>query len=71
MQMHQLRALGYVDCAFELLEQAKTQKLSIGQVVLATGSADRDVRLWDADIPQANVNCRQDPARIAGSRRQR
>jgi L-cysteate sulfo-lyase len=34
-----LGALGYVDCAFELVAQAKAAKLTIDHVVLATGSA--------------------------------
>jgi len=34
-----LGALGYVDCAFELVEQAKDRDLSIDHVILATGSA--------------------------------
>lgn len=34
-----LGALGYVGCAVELMEQAKEQKLSIDQLLLATGSA--------------------------------
>ena len=34
-----LGALGYVDCAFELVEQAKEHDLSIDYVILATGSA--------------------------------
>ncbi len=34
-----LGALGYVDCAFELVRQAKDRKLTIDHVVLATGSA--------------------------------
>lgn len=33
-----LGALGYVDCAFELVKQAREQQLSIDHVVLATGS---------------------------------
>ncbi len=33
-----LGALGYVDCAFELLDQAKELRLAIDHVVLATGS---------------------------------
>ena len=33
-----LGALGYVDCASEILDQAKQQRLSIDHVVLATGS---------------------------------
>lgn len=34
-----LGALGYVACAFELLEQARSQGLSMARIVLATGSA--------------------------------
>jgi L-cysteate sulfo-lyase len=34
-----LGALGYVDCAAELVDQARKQQLSIDHVVLATGSA--------------------------------
>ncbi len=34
-----LGALGYVVCANELMEQAKKQQLSIGHLILATGSA--------------------------------
>ena len=34
-----LGALGYVDCAFELVGQAKKRKLAIDHIVLATGSA--------------------------------
>ena len=34
-----LGALGYVECAFELVEQAKEHELSIDYVILGTGSA--------------------------------
>ena len=36
---NEIGALGYVSCAFELLDQIKANKLDVGWVVLATGSA--------------------------------
>jgi L-cysteate sulfo-lyase len=55
-----LGALGYVDCAFELLEQAKTQKVSIGQIVLATGSAGTQAGLL------AGLHIREAPIDVLG-----
>ena len=36
---NEIGALGYVSCAFELLDQIKTNNLDVGWIVLATGSA--------------------------------
>ena len=36
---NEIGALGYVSCAYELLEQIKANKLDVGWIVLATGSA--------------------------------
>ena len=36
---NEIGALGYVSCAYELLDQIKANKLDVGWVVLATGSA--------------------------------
>ena len=55
-----LGALGYVECAFELLEQAKTQKLSIAHVVLATGSAGTQAGLL------AGLHIQEAPVAVLG-----
>jgi len=55
-----LGALGYVECANELLEQAKTQKLSIGHVVLATGSAGTQAGLL------AGLHIQEAPVAVLG-----
>lgn len=55
-----LGALGYVDCAYELVKQASEQGLSVDQVVLATGSAGTQAGLL------AGLHLQESPVRVLG-----
>jgi len=55
-----LGALGYVDCAFELVAQAKERNLAIDHVVLATGSAGTQAGLL------AGLHLQKSPVPVLG-----
>ena len=62
---NEIGALGYVSCAFELLEQFDAQKLDVGQIVLASGSAGTHAGLLaglhaaNSNIPVLGISVRQ------------
>ena len=61
-----LGSLGYVDCAVELIEQIKSQKLSIDAIVTASGSGTTHaglvagLRALGSDIPVYGICVRRD-----------
>ena len=62
---NEIGALGYVSCAYELLEQIKANKLDVGWIVLATGSAGTHAGMLaglhaaGSTIPVMGVSVRQ------------
>ena len=62
---NEIGALGYVSCAFELLDQFKAQKLDVGCIVLASGSAGTHAGLLaglhaaNSKIPVLGISVRQ------------
>ena len=62
---NEIGALGYVSCAFELLDQFEAQKLDVGHIVLASGSAGTHAGLLaglhaaNSNIPVLGISVRQ------------
>ena len=62
---NEIGALGYVSCAFELLDQFEAQKLDVGYIVLASGSAGTHAGLLaglhaaNSNIPVLGISVRQ------------
>ena len=61
---NEIGALGYVSCAFELLDQIKEQNLDVGWIVLASGSAGTHAGMLaglhaaGSDIPVMGISVR-------------
>lgn len=62
---NEIGALGYVSCAFELLDQFEAQKLDVGWIVLASGSAGTHagmlagLHVAHSKIPVLGISVRQ------------
>jgi len=62
---NEIGALGYVSCAFELLDQFEAQKLDVGWIVLASGSAGTHAGMLaglhaaNSNIPVLGISVRQ------------
>ena len=66
---NEIGALGYVSCAFELLDQFEAQKLDVGWIVLASGSAGTHAGMLaglhaaHSNIPVLGISVRQPKGR--------